>query len=114
MFNREHDLDTVCLESFLSFVVRDKCSWLLDPHIDSLDGALKPQDPGRASHVATQSLVTWFHGRVQHCIFRKDLMDAFLGEVVLIGNLDKTTLLCVRSAWISLVVSRIFKRVSCR
>ncbi|KAK1238854.1 hypothetical protein MKX08_005915 [Trichoderma sp. CBMAI-0020] len=93
MFNREHDLDSVCLQPFLPVIVRDKRPWLLDSHVDSLDGALKSQDPGHAGHVAAKSLVAWLHGRVQRRVSREHLMDAFLREVVLVGDLDKTTLL---------------------
>lgn len=98
MFNREHDLDPVCLQPLLSIIVRNKCPWLFDFNVDRLDGAPKPQDPGRAGHIAAKSFVAWLHGRVQHCVSRKDLVDAFLGKVVFIGDLDETTLLCVRGA----------------
>lgn len=114
MFNRENDLDTVCLQCFLPVIVSDKRPWLFDSHVDSFDRALKSQDPGRACHVAAKSLVAWLHGRIQRCVERKDLMDAFLRALVLIGDFDKTTLLCVRGAWISLAISRVFKRVPCR
>lgn len=114
MFNREHDLDTVCLQPFLPVIVRDKGPWLFDSHIDSLDGALESQDPGCAGHIAAKSLVTWLHGRIQRCVGWKDLMDAVLGEIMLVGDLDEATLLGVRGAWISLVISRVFKRVSRR
>lgn len=114
MFNRKHDLDTVCLQPLLPVIVGDKRPWLFDSHVDSLDCALESQDPGRAGHIAAKSLVAWLHDRVQRRVGRKNLMDAFLWEAVLVGDLDKTTLCCVRGAWVSLVISRVFKRVSCR
>lgn len=113
MLVREDDLDTICLQPLLSVIMYDKRPWLFDSHVHSLYDALKPQDYGRAGHVAANSLIAWLHRCVQCRVGWKDLTDTFLRKVVLVGDLDKTTLFCVCSAWISVVIQRVFKRVPC-
>src|SRR5687768_790760 len=64
VFNREHNLDTVCLQPLLPVIMRNKRPWLFDTHVNSLDSTPQSQDPGRAGHVAAESLVTWLHSCV--------------------------------------------------
>lgn len=66
-----------------------------------LESVFEPQNSSRTNHVAAESLVTGLHCRVKDCTRWKNLMNTFFRNAIFIGNFDKTTLLCMRSAWIS-------------